>query len=143
MRLDHIGIAVKSIAQARGFYEAGLGLGSEPAIEEVAGEKVRVLKLIVEPGVHIELLEPTSPDSPVAKFIEKRGEGMHHLSYVVDDLGEATQRMISKGYAPLWDEAHAGAGGCLVNFFHPRLAHGVLTELSQRPKQARHKSLQG
>ena len=134
MKLDHSGLAVKSIAQARKFYENGLGLGSEPAIELVAGEKVRVLKVIVEPGIHIELLEPTSPDSPVAKFIEKRGEGMHHLSFRVDDIAAATQRMIEKGFAPLWDAPRPGAGGCLVNFFHPRLAHGVLTELAQPPK---------
>lgn len=133
MKLDHIGLAVKSIAEARKFYENGLGLGSEPGIEIVAGEKVRVLKVIVEPGVHIELLEPTSPDSPIAKFIDKRGEGMHHLSYKVDDIVSATRRMIEKGYSPLWDAPRPGAGGCLVNFFHPRLAHGVLTELAQPP----------
>ncbi|MBE7492031.1 MAG: methylmalonyl-CoA epimerase [Planctomycetes bacterium] len=134
MRLDHIGLAVKSIAEARKFYENGLGLGSEPHMEEVAGEKVRALKVIAPPGVHIELLEPTSPDSPIAKFIEKRGEGMHHLSYAVDDIAAATRRMIEKGYSPLWEQPRPGAGGCLVNFFHPRQAHGVLTELSQPPK---------
>lgn len=134
MRLDHIGLAVKSIDQARKFYEGGLGFGSEPHIEEVAGEKVRVLKVIVPPGVHIELLEPTAPDSPIARFLEKHGEGQHHLSFAVDDLPAATQRMKEKGYTPLWDQPHVGAGGCLVNFFHPRQAHGVLTELSQAPK---------
>jgi len=134
MRLDHIGLAVKSIAQARKFYEAGLGFRSEPEIEEVAGEKVLVLKVIVPPGIHIELLEPTSPDSAVGKFLEKRGEGQHHLCFAVDDILEATQRMIEKGFSPLWDKPRAGAGGCLVNFFHPKQAHGVLTELSQPPK---------
>lgn len=134
MRLDHIGLAVRSIAAARKFYESGLGLTSEPGLEEVAGEKVRVLKVIVEPGVHIELLEPTSPDSPVAKFIEKRGEGMHHLSYAVADIAAATEQMKQRGFEPLWESPRPGAGGCLVNFFHPRQAHGVLTELSQPPK---------
>ena len=133
MRLDHIGLAVKSIAEARKFYEEGLGLVSEPQIELVAGERVRVLKVTVEPGVHIELLEATSPDSPVARFIEERGEGVHHLSYRVDDIQAATRRMVKKGYTPLWEAPRPGAGGCLVNFFHPRLAHGVLTELTQPP----------
>ena len=133
MKLDHIGIAVKSIAEARGFYEQGLGLESEPEIEEVAGEKVLVLKLVLPPGAHIELLEPTSPDSAIGRFIEKRGPGMHHLCYAVEDIEAATKRMIEKGFEPLWPEPHDGAGGCRVNFFHPKQSHGVLTELSQRP----------
>lgn len=133
MKLDHIGVAVKSIEDARGFYQQGLGLDAEPEIEEVAGEKVRVLKLIVPPGIHIELLEPTSPDSAIAKFIEKRGEGMHHLCYAVDDIEDSTRGMIQQGYTPIWDEPHEGAGGCRVNFFHPKSTHGVLTELSQPP----------
>ncbi|MCC6464183.1 MAG: VOC family protein, partial [Planctomycetes bacterium] len=86
MRLDHIGVAVASIAQARGFYERGLRLEAEPHIEEVAGEKVRVLKLTVEPGVHIELIEPASPDSTIAKFVQTRGPGLHHLCYGVDNI---------------------------------------------------------
>jgi methylmalonyl-CoA/ethylmalonyl-CoA epimerase len=134
MRLDHIGIAVRSIAEARGFYEGGLGLQSEPEIEEVAGEKVRVLKLTVPPGTHIELLEATSPESAIAKFIDKRGPGIHHLCYAVDDIATETARMEAAGYAPLWDAPRLGAGGCLVNFFHPKQTHGVLTELSQPPK---------
>jgi methylmalonyl-CoA/ethylmalonyl-CoA epimerase len=134
MILDHIGIAVKSIAEARGFYEAGLGLAPEPHVEEVAGEKVRVLKLNVPPGTHIELLEATSPESTIAKFIEKRGPGIHHLCFAVDDIATETRRMAKLGYEALWPEARLGAGGCLVNFFHPRVSHGVLTELSQPPK---------
>jgi len=133
MRLDHIGIAVESIEEARGFYERGLGLAAEPAIEEVAGEKVRVLKLTVPPGTHIELIEATSEDSTIAKFIAKRGPGLHHLCYGVEDIVAATQAMKDKGYEPLWPEARQGAGGCLVNFFHPKQSRGVLTELSQAP----------
>ena len=133
MILDHIGIAVRSIAEARGFYEQGLGLGHEPGIEEVAGEKVRVLKLIVPPGVHIELLEPTSPDSPIAKFIEKRGPGIHHLSYAVDDIVAASRKLAEGGWKAIWEPPRPRAGGCLVNFYHPKDTHGVLTELSQRP----------
>ena len=133
MELDHIGIAVKSIAEARGFYELGLGLEAEPEIEEVAGEKVRVLKLTVPPGTHIELLEPMSPDSAIGKFLEKRGPGIHHLCYSVKNIEVATKSMVEKGFQPIWDEPHDGAGGCRVNFFHPKQTHGVLTEISQRP----------
>ncbi len=133
MKLDHIGVAVKSIKEARGFYQQGLGLDAEPGIEEDAGEKVRVLKLIVPPGIHIELLEPTSDDSAIARFLGKRGEGMHHLCYAVEDIHKATQKMVERGYQPIWGEPHDGAGGCLVNFFHPKETHGVLTELSQPP----------
>lgn len=133
MKLDHIGVAVKSIDLARIFYEKGLGLKSEPEIEEVAGEKVRVLKVIVPPGIHVELLEPMSEDSPVGKFLNKRGEGVHHLCYAVDDINASTEAMRAKGYTPIWDSPHNGAGGCLVNFFHPKETHGVLTELSQPP----------
>ncbi|MBZ0136483.1 MAG: VOC family protein [Planctomycetes bacterium] len=133
MELDHIGIAVRSIAEARGFYEHALQLPAEAEIEDVAGEKVRVLKLLVPPGTHIELIEPASPDSTIAKFIEKRGPGLHHLCYAVPDIVDATKHMLAKGYTPIWESAHEGAGGCLVNFFHPRETHGVLTELSQRP----------
>jgi methylmalonyl-CoA epimerase len=133
MQLDHIGIAVKSIAEARDFYEHGLALKPDPQIEEIAGEKVRVLKLILPPGTHIELIEATGPDSTIAKFIEKRGPGLHHLCYAVDDIEAATRRMSEQGFTPIWDEPHEGAGGCRVNFFHPRETHGVLTELSQRP----------
>ncbi len=134
MRLDHIGIAVKSIAETRRFYEKGLALRAAPAIEEVAGEKVLVLKLDLEPGLHIELLEATGPDSTIAKFIEKRGEGVHHLCYAVDDVVMATHNLEMRGFRPIWTEPHVGAGGCMVNFFHPKETFGVLTELSQPPK---------
>jgi methylmalonyl-CoA epimerase len=133
MRLDHIGVAVESIEDARGFYEHGLGLDAKPEIEEVAGEKVRVLKLVVPPGTHIELIEATEEDSTIAKFIARRGPGLHHLCYAVDDIQEATESMRAKGYEPLWPEPRQGAGGCLVNFFHPKQSRGVLTELSQAP----------
>jgi methylmalonyl-CoA/ethylmalonyl-CoA epimerase len=133
MRLDHIGIAVESIADARGFYEQGLGLEAMPHIEEVAGEKVRVLKLEVPPGTHIELIEATSEDSAIAKFIQRRGPGLHHLCYAVDDIEAATVAMRGKGFEPLWPEPRPGADGCLVNFFHPKHSRGVLTELSQPP----------
>ncbi|MBP9893492.1 MAG: methylmalonyl-CoA epimerase [Planctomycetes bacterium] len=136
MRLDHIGIAVKSIAASRKFYEAGLKLHALPEIEFVAGERVHVLKLDVEPGLHLELLEPTDEESAIAKFIAKRGEGMHHVCYSVPDVRAATAELLNQGFKPIWDEPHTGAGGCLVNFFHPKETFGVLTELSQSPRGA-------
>ncbi|MDC1143010.1 methylmalonyl-CoA epimerase [Planctomycetota bacterium] len=134
MRLDHIGIAVKSIEDARKFYEQGLGLGSEPEIEEVAGEKVRVLKLIVPPGIHIELIEPMNDDSAIAKYLAKRGEGQHHICFSVDDIEAASANLLAKGYDSIYPQPRKGAGGCLVNFYHPKHNHGVLTELSQPPR---------
>lgn len=133
MKLDHIGIAVKSIAASRKFYEAGLRLHAFPEIEIVAGERVRVLKLDVEPGLHLELLEAMDDDSAIAKYIAKRGEGMHHVCYSVPDVRKATAELVAQGFKPIWDQPHVGAGGCLVNFFHPKETFGVLTELSQPP----------
>jgi methylmalonyl-CoA/ethylmalonyl-CoA epimerase len=132
MHLDHIGIAVQSIEAARGFYESGLGLPATPHIELVAGEKVRVLKLDCG-GSHVELIEPTAPDSPIAKFIEKRGPGLHHLCYRTTDVVADMARMKAQGYVPLTDGPRPGADGCLVVFFHPKTTGGVLTELSQAP----------
>jgi len=136
MKLDHIGIAVKSIAASRKFYEAGLKLHAFPDIEIVAGERVRVLKLDVEPGLHLELLEAMDEESAIAKFVAKRGEGMHHICYAVPDVRAATSELLKQGFKAIWDEPHVGAGGCLVNFFHPRETFGVLTELSQPPSRA-------
>jgi methylmalonyl-CoA/ethylmalonyl-CoA epimerase len=136
MKLDHIGIAVNSIAASRKFYEAGLKLHAFPEIEIVAGERVRVLKLDVEPGLHLELLEAMDDDSAIAKYIAKRGEGMHHVCYSVPDVRRATAELQAQGFNPLWSEPHVGAGGCLVNFFHPKETFGVLTELSQPASRA-------
>jgi methylmalonyl-CoA epimerase len=136
LRLDHIGIAVISITASRKFYETGLKLHAFPHIEIVAGERVRVLKLDVEPGLHLELLEAMDEESAIAKFIAKRGEGMHHVCYSVPDVRLATSELLQHGFKALWAEPHVGAGGCLVNFFHPRETFGVLTELSQPPSGA-------
>ncbi|MHC4841028.1 MAG: methylmalonyl-CoA epimerase [Planctomycetota bacterium] len=134
MRLDHIGIAVKSIEDARVFYEQGLGLASETEIEEVAGESVKVLKLFVPPGIHIELIEPMTVESAIGKYLAKRGEGQHHICFSVDDIEKAGAQLLAKGYEAIYPQPRKGAGGCLVNFYHPKLNHGVLTELSQPPR---------
>ena len=128
MNIDHIGIAVASIAEARGFWEA-LGLTVE-AIEEVPQEGVRVAMLRCGES-RIELLEATSPESPIARFLEKRGPGIHHLCLASDDLAGDDARLRAAGVRLLRPEPTPGAGGSRVQFVHPASAGGVLVELSQ------------
>lgn len=127
-RIDHVGIAVESIEEARGFYEA-LGLEIE-AIEEVESEGVRVA-LIPCGESRIELLEPTREDSPIATFLERRGPGMHHLCLRTNDVRGDGEALADGGYRVLRPEPTRGAGGCWVQFVHPKSATGVLIELSQ------------
>ncbi|HYX25608.1 MAG TPA: methylmalonyl-CoA epimerase [Thermoanaerobaculia bacterium] len=129
-RIEHVGIAVRSIAEARGLYEA-LGLRVE-AIEDVPQEGVRVA-LIPCGESHIELLEPLSDESPIAKFLEKRGPGLHHLCLASGDVRGDDARLRAGGYQVLRPEPTRGAGGCWVQFVHPRSAGGVLIELSEGP----------
>jgi len=129
-RIEHVGIAVRSIAEARGLYEA-LGLRVE-AIEDVPQEGVRVA-LIPCGESHIELLEPLSDESPIAKFLEKRGPGLHHLCLASRDVRGDDARLRAGGYQVLRPEPTRGAGGCWVQFVHPRSAGGVLIELSEGP----------
>ena len=128
-RIEHIGIAVESIEEARGFYEA-LGLVIE-RIEEVPQEGVRVA-LIRCGESHIELLEATAPDSPIAKFIAKRGAGMHHLCLATEDVLADDARLRQAGFDLLRSEPTRGAGGCWVQFVHPKSTGGVLVELSEK-----------
>ncbi len=127
MKLEHIGIATRGIDEAVKFWSEALGL-EVVETEEVTEQKVRVAMLPVgEP--RIELLEPTSDDSPIAKFLEKRGPGIHHIALRVDDIRATLARLKQSG-ARLIDEApRVGAGGCLVAFIHPSSANGVLVEL--------------
>lgn len=127
-KIDHIGIAVASIAEARRFWEA-LGLAVE-AIEDVPQEGVRVAMLRCGES-HIELLEATSADSPIARFLAKRGPGIHHLCLASDDLAGDDARLRAAGLRLLRPEPTRGAGGCWVQFVHPESAGGVLVELSQ------------
>jgi len=126
--VDHLGIAVRSIAESRVFYEA-LGLAVE-AIEEVPGDQVRVA-MIPCGAVRLELLEPTSGESPIARFLERRGPGLHHLCLATDDLGADDARLREAGYQVLRPEPSRGAGGCWIQFVHPKSTGGVLVELSQ------------
>ncbi len=131
--LDHIAIAVKNISQSKKIYE-DLGLVFSTKIEEVKEQKVLTAFASVDKNAHIELLEPTSEESTIFKFIEMRGEGIHHLCFKVSDVETKTQELMSKGYKFIYSTSRVGAGGCLVNFIHPKSTGGVLIELSQPPK---------
>lgn len=131
--LDHIAIAVKSISGAKKIYE-DLGLEFSPKIEEVVEQKVFTAFAQIDQHAHIELLEPTSEESTIHKFIESKGEGIHHLCFKVPDVRSKTKELTEKGYRFIYPEPRIGAGGCLVNFMHPKSTGGVLIELSQRPE---------
>lgn len=127
-KIDHIGIAVHSIEEARGFYEA-LGLHVED-IEEVESEGVRVAMLPIGES-RIELLEPTRDDSPIAIFLAKRGPGMHHVCFGTEDVDADDATLRKAGVRVLRPQPTVGAGGCRVQFVHPKDAGGVLVELSE------------
>ena len=127
-RIDHVGIAVRSIEEARKIYEA-LGLHVE-AIEDVPNDGVRVA-MIPCGETRIELLEPLSEDSPVGRFLAKRGPGIHHLCLASDDVRSESDRLREGGFQVLRPEPTLGAGGCWVQFIHPKSAGGVLLELSE------------
>ena len=127
--IDHVGIAVKSIDEAKKFWVDTLGL-TLSHIEEVPEQKVRVA--ILRAGeTTIELLEPTSPDSPIQRFIEKRGEGLHHLTLETNKLAERLQKLKSAGVPLINEQPRIGAGGAKIAFLHPKSAHGVLVELCE------------
>ncbi len=130
--LDHVAIAVKSIANAKKVYQ-DMGLTFDPKIEEVKDQKVFTAFANIDVNAHIELLEPTSDESTIHKFIESKGEGIHHLCFKVKDVVAKTSELTAKGYRFIYPEPRLGAGGCLVNFMHPKSTGGVLIELSQRP----------
>jgi len=129
LEIDHLGIAVRSLDAALGFYEAQLGF-SVSLRETVEQEKVNVAMLPAG-GPRIELLEASEPDSVIAKFIEKRGEGLHHVAVKVPDLAATVERLKAHG-ARLLNEPRAGAGGHIYVFVHPSSTGGVLLELIQQ-----------
>jgi len=128
--LDHVGIAVPSIAQALPLYESLTGSGSSPP-EAIPAQGVNVV-FVGTGDARIELIEPTRPDSPVARFLERRGQGLHHLAYRVPDLRAALAAWAGQGYELIDREPRPGAHGRLVAFLHPRSTHGVLIELVQQ-----------
>ncbi|MGZ8844226.1 MAG: methylmalonyl-CoA epimerase [Pyrinomonadaceae bacterium] len=129
MKIDHIGVATEGIEAAATFYRDALGLAVEE-IEEVAEQKVRVAMLPIGES-RIELLEPTAEDSPISKFLAKRGPGIHHIAVQVDDIRAALDGLKQKGARLIDEHPRTGAGGCLVAFVHPSSAGGVLIELVQ------------
>jgi methylmalonyl-CoA/ethylmalonyl-CoA epimerase len=129
-KIDHLGIAVKSIAGARGFYESlGLKIVHE---EEIEHEQVRTAILPSGDG-QIELLEPTSEDSPVGRFLKKRGEGLHHLALHVDDISATLEALKARGARLISEDIQIGTGGHLYFFVHPESTGGILLEICQDP----------
>ncbi|MBK8148442.1 MAG: methylmalonyl-CoA epimerase [Acidobacteria bacterium] len=129
MKISHLGIATKGIAEALKFWEGALGLENVHT-ETVEDQKVRVAMLPLGES-RVELLEPTSDDSPIAKFIEKRGAGIHHIAVEVDDIEAALAKLKSEGARLIDETPRIGAEGCLVAFVHPAASGGVLLELVQ------------
>lgn len=128
--IDHIGIAVKSIDESLKFWEDTLGIKCH-GVEEVAEQKVKTAFLPVA-DTEIELLEGTSEESPVAKFIAAKGEGIHHLAIRVDNLEEALAELKAKGVRLIDETPRCGAGGAKIAFLHPKATGGILLELSER-----------
>jgi len=128
-KINHIGIAVTSLAEALPFYRDSLGMSFQ-GIEEVAEQQVKVAMLGIGEA-KIELLEPTGPESPVARFIEKNGPGIHHLAYEVDDIEQAIARLEREGVRMIDRTPRHGAHGTRIAFIHPKSSAGVLTELCQ------------
>ena len=125
--LDHIGIAVRSLDAAKIYQDLGLAVQH---VETVETQRVKTAFLSVGDS-NLELLEPTSPDSPIAKFIEKRGEGIHHLCFRVENIEAHLERLKAQGYRLINEAPVPGAHGCKVAFLHPAAGNGVLIELSE------------
>jgi len=131
LTIDHVGIAVKSIDDSLKFWATGLGAETSHR-EEVASQKVIVAFLDTGQG-KTELLEPTSPDSPIARFIDKKGEGIHHIAYRTPNLASTMSRLIEDGARLIYDKPQPGSHGAQINFVHPASAGGVLVELVEYP----------
>ena len=128
--LDHVGIAVRDLEDALRFYRDALGFEIE-ATEEVASQRVRAHFIPLGDSA-VELLEATAPDSPIAKYLEKHGPGLHHVTLRVEDVRAALAQLKARGVRLIDETPRPGAHGSLVAFIHPSSAHGVLVELIQR-----------
>jgi methylmalonyl-CoA epimerase len=128
--LDHVAIAVKNLDQSCKVY-TDLGLSFSPNREVVASQGVTTAFAHVDEHAHIELLEPTDESSPIHKFIEKNGEGIHHLCFKVPDVEKKCTELKQLGYRLIYETPVPGANNCLVNFVHPKSTGGVLIEVSQ------------
>ncbi len=131
--IEHIGIAVKSLDEAIPFYEDVFGLKCYN-VEEVVDQKVRTAFFMVG-ETKIELLESTDPEGPIGKFIEKRGEGIHHLAFAVKDINEKLAAVEAKGVRLIDKSSRKGAEGLNIGFLHPKSTFGVLTELCEHPEE--------
>ena len=129
-KIDHVGVAVPSLAEAKPFYAEGLGL-KLLAEEEVAEQRVRVAMFQCGES-RIELLEPTSPESPIAKFLEKKGSGIHHIAVEVKDVEAELNALQAQGVKLIDTVARIGAGGHKIAFVHPKSTSCVLLELTQK-----------
>ncbi len=131
LKVDHIGIAVKSIDEAAKLYHGLLGL-ADHGRETVEEQKVTTAFFPVG-DTEVELLESTAPDGPVAKFIEKKGEGVHHIAFRVDNIEAALEELKAQGIQLIDQSPRKGAGGARIAFLHPKATGGVLVELCERP----------
>lgn len=130
LKVDHIGVAVKSIEESRKLYEDLLGL-MHTGSETVAEQKVTTAFFPVG-DTEVELLESTSPDGPIAKYLEKRGEGVQHVAFRVENIEEALAELKAKGVKLIDETPRRGAGGAKIAFLHPKSTFGVLVELCER-----------
>ena len=130
LKIDHLGIAVHSIEEAKKLFQDTLGLKFEGS-ETVAEQKVTTAFFPVGDS-EVELLESTAPDGPIAKYLEKRGEGIQHIAFRVENIEEALAELKEKGIRLIDEKPRMGAGGAKIAFLHPKSTHGVLIELSER-----------
>ncbi len=130
LKVDHIGIAVKNLDETLKFYTEALGLELH-GTETVEEQKVKVAFLPVG-DTEVELLESTDPEGPIAKFIDKNGEGIQHIAFRVENIEEAIAHMKEKGFRMIDEKPRYGAGGAKIAFMHPKSTHRVLVELSER-----------
>jgi methylmalonyl-CoA/ethylmalonyl-CoA epimerase len=128
--LDHIAVAVANLDDAEKIYEdLGLKFDKREVVEE---QKVTTSFAHIDEHAHIELLEPINNEGPIAKYLEKKGPGIHHMCYRVPDVQKKMDELKEKGYVLLYEEPSKGANNCLVNFIHPKSTGGVLIEISQK-----------
>ncbi len=130
LKIDHLGIAVNSIAEAKKLFQDTLGLNFE-GTETVEEQKVTTAFFPVGDS-EVELLESTAPDGPIAKYLDKRGEGIQHIAFRVENIEEALAELKEKGIRLIDEKPRKGAGGAKIAFLHPKSTHGVLIEISER-----------
>ncbi len=131
--IDHIGIAVKDLEEAMSIYRDIFGLEFK-GTETIEEQKINLASFIIG-GVKIELIKPTHPDEPIGKFIEKRGEGIHHIAFRVENINGILKELSAKGLTLIDEKARTGANGTQIAFIHPKDMKGVLIELVERNKE--------